>query len=206
MNWTARIFIASLLMLAGTVGYGFVHYNATSPYQHQASNSQSSPNAALVGNMAFDMQSSALSSSFSSSQNTTSNQQMSMAPVVPTVTVTPPAFHDDYQDDQGEDSSNEARGTVTAVNGNMITINGQTYTISNHSEVNGNIQVGSNVKLEYFMNPDGTLTIEEVKVATNNSTMMSNGESNNNPSFNSSNNPSQYQSYHGDSDDNDGDD
>jgi hypothetical protein len=169
MNWTTRFFVASLLMLAATIGYGAVRVFGAN-YQNLAANALNAPQFMLfngVGVSAFDMQSGGVptanpprSSSDSEEHESTTNTIMSMAPVN---SATPTPFKDD---DQGRDT--DVRGTVNAVNGNTITVNGQTYTLSNNSEVKGSFQVGSNVKLEYHMNSDGTMTIEELKVVNSN--------------------------------------
>ncbi len=206
MNWTTRFFVATLLVLATTVGYGAAR---AINLGHQALANNMAQKAQFSGVNAFDMQIG--SAAYQSSGGKTANK-MSMAVATPAVTGTPPAYHDDdqdEQDDQNEDQneneqgdSSDVRGTVSAVSGNMVTINGKTYAITNYSEVKGYVQVGSNVKLEYHMNPDGTLTIEELKVT--NSTNMRPGSSNN-QGF-SSNPSSNYYYYHGhDDDDEDGD-
>lgn len=199
MNWITRIFVASLLTLAGTIGYG-AFITLAQPIENLVFNSQS-PNALFPGISVFDMQSGGVSSAYQSSSfgfdesKTTANHNMSMTSASTAIT-TPQLF---IGDDQGENSSGQARGTVTAVNGNMITINGQAYTLSKDSEVNGYFEVGSNVKLEYYLNPDGTLTIEELEVV--NSSMMNNGSSNNQ---NYSNSPSSNYYYNGDDNDDSG--
>lgn len=68
---------------------------------------------------------------------------------------------------QGEtQSSNEVTGTVTAMDANTITVNGVVYNLANFSEIQGNIQVGDTVKLEFVTNPDGSLSIRETKVVS----------------------------------------
>ena len=187
MNWVTRLFVVSLLTLTGTIGYGALHY-AGPIYRNLTSSSQ--PNALFTGLNVFDMASTTNSSTFGSEENkTTSNRQIPMAAMTtatPMVTTAPPPYMDD---DQNEQSSSQVRGTVTAVNGNMVTINGQTYTLApGQSEVDGRFQVGSNVKVEYHMNPDGTLTIQELKVVNGSmnsgSSDDSNYKSNSGPSSN----------------------
>ena len=215
MNWVTRFFIASLLTLAGTVGYGALHY-AGPIYRNLAAGQ---PNALFTGVNAFDLQVGGLastnqSSSFGSGEYRTSpNRQPSFAAATPMVTATPAPYYDDDQNEQDnqngdeQDDSNEIRGTVSAVNGNMVTINGQTYTLApGQSEVNGYFQVGSNVKVEYYMNPDGTLTIKELKVVNSS---QDKGSSNNssNYQYNPNNNaPNNYYWCHDDDCDDGGDD
>ena len=191
MNWTTRFFVASLMMLVATIGFGTVRVLGAA-YQNLTSRAPSQITSFKgTGVSAFDMQSGGvptanpLRSSFSSDENeSTNNTQMSMASAVSTIATPHPSYNDD---DQGDD--NDLRGTVTAVNGNMITINGQTYTLTNYSEVEGYFQVGSNVKLEYRMNSDGTMTIEELKVVNSN---MNSSSSHDNYSPNNSNNNGYY--------------
>jgi hypothetical protein len=69
------------------------------------------------------------------------------------------------------DQSNETSGAVDAISGDVWTIAGMDYLVTNSSEIKGLIQVGDNVKLEYFVNPDGTLTIEEIKLSNETSSV-----------------------------------
>ncbi len=92
------------------------------------------------------------------------------------------------------------RGTITAISSNSITVNGVTYTLSKESDVSGNLQVGSNVHLEYYMNPDGTFTVNEVSMSK-----YGNGNQNSQmgPTSNGSNYNNSSCSSHGDDEDDD---
>lgn len=68
-------------------------------------------------------------------------------------------------DDQDE---NEVVGVVTAIDATTITIDGVVYNLADFTKIEGTIQVGDVVKLEFVVNPDGTLTVREVKVADHN--------------------------------------
>jgi hypothetical protein len=63
----------------------------------------------------------------------------------------------------GTESHGEVTGTVTAVDASTITVDGVVYNLTNFSEVKGTPQVGDSVKLDFVTNPDGTLSISEVK-------------------------------------------
>jgi hypothetical protein len=63
----------------------------------------------------------------------------------------------------------EVVGAVSAMDAGSITVDGVAYNLADFSEVKGTIQVGDQVKLEFITNPDGTLTVREVRVANSSS-------------------------------------
>jgi len=60
---------------------------------------------------------------------------------------------------------NEVLGVVTAIDATTITVDGVVYNLADFTEIEGTIQVGDTVKLEFITNPDGTLSVRAVKVA-----------------------------------------
>ncbi len=193
MNSTlTRFFMACLVVLVATIGYGAIRF-ASIAFQGMIS----PQNALFTGNGIFDVQSagSHWPGTFGSSGGRTGTvQQMFMTP---TTVMTPPPF--DENEENESDGYGQLRGTVTAVNGNVVTINGQTYTlVPKHSDVMGYFQVGSDVRIEYSMNPNGTLTIEELKVVNG---QVSRGDSSN-QGFST---PSPYGNYYYYYNDDDGD-
>ena len=65
----------------------------------------------------------------------------------------------------GAANQNEVFGTVQAMNGNTVTVNGVTYNLSNQTEFKNTIGVGDQVKLHVTVNADGSLTIREIERA-----------------------------------------
>ncbi len=185
MNWMTRFFMACLVVLAATLGYGALRFVGIIL---QGGVSNALPSVALFNdNGGLDLR----SSGFGVGLNTTAQQHMVATSIVP---MTPPPF--DENEENETDGFGHIRGVVTAVNGNLVTINGQTYTlVPRHSDVMGYFQVGSDVRLEYSVNPDGSLTIEELKVLKGNPNSSSYGT----PSPNNN-----YYYYYNDDDD-DGD-
>jgi len=73
------------------------------------------------------------------------------------------------QDNQGPgtpEANGEVKGLVTALDASTITVDGIVYNLANFSEVKGTLQIGDAVKLEFVTNPDGTLTVREVKLSS----------------------------------------
>jgi hypothetical protein len=65
----------------------------------------------------------------------------------------------------GSANQNEIFGTVQAMNGDMVTVDGLTYRLSNQTEFKNTIGLGDQVKLHVTVNPDGSLTIREIERA-----------------------------------------
>ncbi len=59
-------------------------------------------------------------------------------------------------------SKNEVVGVITAMDATSITINGTVYNLMVGAEIKGNFMVGDTVKIEFFVNPDGSITAYEV--------------------------------------------
>lgn len=59
-------------------------------------------------------------------------------------------------------SKNEVVGVIIAMDATSVTINGTVYNLITATEVQGTFQVGDMVRLEFFTNPDGSLTAYEV--------------------------------------------
>lgn len=64
-------------------------------------------------------------------------------------------------DDQDD---NEVVGVVTAIDATTITVDGVVYYLADFTEIEDAIQVGDTVKLEFVVNPDGTLTVREIQI------------------------------------------
>ncbi len=87
--------------------------------------------------------------------------------------VTPEAAQvgEDVQGQQNEaetpqlEADGEAHGTITALDASTVTVDGVVFNLSDSSEVNGSLQVGDAVKVEFITNPDGTLTIREIELS-----------------------------------------
>lgn len=62
-----------------------------------------------------------------------------------------------------DDDENEVVGVVTAIDATSITVDGTVYSLSDFTEIDGDVQVGDTVKLELVTNADGTVTVGEVK-------------------------------------------
>lgn len=92
----------------------------------------------------------------------------------PTVTSTPDPTAGIVFDNSG----NEAFGTVDSFDGTTITIGGQSFTVANGAEIKDTIVAGSFVKVEFILNPDGTVSIREIKLWD--PTAVSGGNSNGN--------------------------
>ena len=60
----------------------------------------------------------------------------------------------------------EFRGTLSAINGNVLTINGMTVTISATTEIKGTLKVGDMVKVEGFRATDNTVQAQEIKIVS----------------------------------------
>jgi hypothetical protein len=106
-----------------------------------------------------------------------------------------PQVGEDHQgsDNQGQGTSQpetngEVKGTITALDVSTITIDGVVYNLTNFSEEKGTLQVGDTVQLEFTTNPDGTLTVREVKP---------NNDQNNSGDSNNSNNNNSGDDHHG---------
>ncbi len=94
-----------------------------------------------------------------------------------------------YYDDQ------ELYGTVEAINGDQITIDGVTYTLG-YDLVYSDFSVGDMVKFEFFTSAGGTMTITDIESSS------SMGSHNSNSSYNGNNNSS-YNENSNDDDDED---
>jgi hypothetical protein len=57
----------------------------------------------------------------------------------------------------------EITGTVTAISGNTITIGGQIFQLAANAEGVANLALGAIVKIEFVTNPDGTVSVREIK-------------------------------------------
>ncbi|MBI2757281.1 MAG: hypothetical protein HYX49_01225 [Chloroflexi bacterium] len=89
---------------------------------------------------------------------------------------------------------NEVVGLITAMDATTITIDGVVYNLAAFSKIDGSIQVGDTVKLEFITNADGTLTVREVNVAS--------GDSNDNGNVNGNVNSNENGNGNGNSNDN----
>lgn len=73
-------------------------------------------------------------------------------------------------------SKNEVVGQITAMDATSVTINGTVYNLMVGAEIKGNFMVGDTVKIEFFVNPDGSLTAYEVSApAASSATVEPNG-------------------------------
>ncbi len=63
----------------------------------------------------------------------------------------------------GESKEVEFVGVVEAITPDSVTINGQTFTISNQSEIRNQIQVGAMVKVHAVVGADGALMVREME-------------------------------------------
>jgi uncharacterized membrane protein YgcG len=72
----------------------------------------------------------------------------------------------DAQEDGQAENSDEATGVVSALDATTITVDGVVYTLTDSTEINGTIQAGDTVKLEFVTNADGSLTLSEVKISS----------------------------------------
>ena len=93
--------------------------------------------------------------------------------------------------DNGSQSGEDQKitGTVEAINGNQITIDGVVYTVADGVDLSG-IAVGDTVTVEVVTNPDGTQTVTEVKSGDSVSDDNSNGDDGNSNDDNSNDNNS----------------
>ena len=57
----------------------------------------------------------------------------------------------------------DAIGTITALDGFSVTVDGIVYLLTSSTEVKGSLEVGSRVKLEYVVNSNGSRTVIEAK-------------------------------------------
>ena len=55
-------------------------------------------------------------------------------------------------------------GVVSSVDANQIVVNGQTILLDASTEIKGNLQVGSMVEVEAYLNADGTYVAKKVEV------------------------------------------
>jgi hypothetical protein len=69
-------------------------------------------------------------------------------------------------DDLSGGSENEFYGTVTAIDGNIYTIDDQQVIINENTEVKNSIQVGDVVKVHAWTAADGSLTAREIELAS----------------------------------------
>jgi hypothetical protein len=63
----------------------------------------------------------------------------------------------------GEGKEVEVVGVVEAITSDSVTINGQTFTITNQTEIKNQIQVGAMVKVHAIAGADGTLRVREME-------------------------------------------
>lgn len=89
-----------------------------------------------------------------------------------------------------DNSGSEAFGSVDSITAGTVVIGGQTFTVTNSSEIKNQIQAGDFVKVHFALNADGTYSIIEIEtwdpaLVTNNN---SNSNSNSNSNFNSNSN------------------
>ena len=61
------------------------------------------------------------------------------------------------------EANGEVTGTVTAITATSITVNGVAYNLAAGSEIDAGLKAGDTVKLEFVTNPDGTVSVREVK-------------------------------------------
>jgi uncharacterized protein DUF5666 len=76
--------------------------------------------------------------------------------------------HDAADDNGGQgevEAHAEITGTISAIDGTTVTINGQVFNLAPNAEGAASVQVGDTVKLEFVRNPDGTTVVREVKLA-----------------------------------------
>ncbi len=72
----------------------------------------------------------------------------------------------DVVDNNAADSSLEMTGSVESFDADTIVIDGQTYQVTSQTEMKALVAAGDMVKFEYVVNPDGSLTITEIKQAS----------------------------------------
>lgn len=87
-----------------------------------------------------------------------------------------------------DNGGSEAFGSVDSITAGTVVIGGQTFTITNSSEIKNRIQAGDFVKVRFALNVDGTYSIIQIEtwdpaLVTNN-----NSNANSNSNFNSNNN------------------
>lgn len=85
-------------------------------------------------------------------------------------------------DNSNDSGQNEVVGVVTAIDSTSITVDGVVYSLDGNSEVKDTIQVGDTVKIEFVTNADGSLTVSEVEVSSEDEN--DNGNSNDNENSN----------------------
>lgn len=96
-------------------------------------------------------------------------------PVVsPTLQATPTLGDDNPEDNdnEGQEVENQARvrfeGTLSAIDGNVWTIDGMAVMVSASTEIKGNPQVGDTVRVEGVRLADGSLQINRIQFRENN--------------------------------------
>ena len=72
-------------------------------------------------------------------------------------------LHNEDDDDSFDDSMS-LYGVVEGIDGNTVVIDGQTYTISNLTELDDMIAAGDTVSFEYIVNTDNTLSLLELEL------------------------------------------
>jgi hypothetical protein len=116
-----------------------------------------------------------------------------------------------------DNSGSEAFGSVDSVTAGTVVIGGQTFTVTNSSEIKNQIQAGDFVKVHFALNADGTYSIIQIEtwdpalVTNNNSNANSNSNVNSNSNGddhggNRNNNGNDNGNDHGGSDNGNGDD
>lgn len=115
----------------------------------------------------------------------------------------------DNSNENGNDNANESSddgqevyGVVEAITEDSITIDGVTYNFADFTEFNGTISMGDQVKIEFIVNADGTLTVYEIE-QEDDAADNSNFNSNSNDSDDDDDDNSNTNSNSNDSDDDD---
>lgn len=85
-----------------------------------------------------------------------------------------------------DNSGTEAFGSVDSITAGTVVIGGQTFTVTNTSEIKNQIQAGDFVKVRFALNTDGTYSIIQIEIWD--PALVANNNSNSNSNFNSNNN------------------
>jgi len=78
---------------------------------------------------------------------------------------TPEADETPGPDDESEAEDFQVVGVLTAIDGDVWTVDGVDYTVTD-AEIDGSPQLGDTVKIELLRNADGTVQVKSVEVET----------------------------------------
>ena len=64
-----------------------------------------------------------------------------------------------------DNGNQEAFGTVDSFDGSTIVIGGQSFTVANGAEIKDTITAGSFVKVEFILNADGSMSVQQIQLS-----------------------------------------